>query len=122
MLFKLAVQLTKLVVRTIKWEEWSQLDRIGREIRHVLLVLGFGGAVLNLVGGAMEFGNNLPWAREGVSKHVDLALCRIRANSPTSKDNVADRIDLRIGSTRVEKFAVVSTLLLNQQTSNFSES
>ena len=77
--------------------------------------------MLNLVGGAMEFGNDPPWAREGVSKLVNLTLCHIQANSPMSKDNVANRIDLRIGSTQVDKFAVVCTLLLNQQTSDFSE-
>jgi hypothetical protein len=66
MLFKLAVKLTKLVVRTIKWAEWNQLDRIGRGIRRVLFVLCFGGAVLNLLGGSIEFGNDLPWTHEGV--------------------------------------------------------
>ncbi len=86
------------------------------------LVSGFGGAVFNLVGGAMEFSNDPPWAHEGVSKLVDLTSCRVQANSRTSEDNVADRINLRIGLTRVDKFAVLSTLLLNQQTSNFSES
>jgi hypothetical protein len=66
MLFKLAVKLTKLVVRTIEWAEWNQLDRIGREIRRMLLVSCFGGAVFDLVGGSMEFGNDPPWTREGV--------------------------------------------------------
>ncbi len=66
MLFKLAVKLTKLVVRIIKWAEWNQLDRIRREIRCMLLVLCFGGAVLDLVGGSIEFGNDPPWTREGV--------------------------------------------------------
>jgi hypothetical protein len=122
MLFKLAVQVTKLVVRTIKWAEWYQLNRIGRQIRCVLLVSCYGGAVLDLVGGTMEFGNDSPWARGRVSKLVNLTLCCIQTNSLTRKDNVADRIDLRIGSTQVDEFAVVSTLLLNQQTSIFSES
>jgi hypothetical protein len=66
--------------------------------------------------------NDPPWAREGVSKLVDLTSRHIRANSLTSKGNVTNRIDYRIGPTRVDQFAVVSTLLLNQQTSNFLES
>jgi hypothetical protein len=121
MFFKLAVKLTKLFVCTIKWVEWNQLKRIGRVTRRVLLVSCFGGAVLDLVGGAMEFGNDLKWTREGVRLLVNLSSCRIRANSLTSKDNVTNKIDLGIRSTRVDKFAVVSKLFLNQQNSDFFE-
>ncbi len=87
----------------------------------MLLVSGFGSAVLDLVRGAMEFGNDPPWTREGVRELVNLSLCRIRANSSMSEIDVANGADFWIRLMQVDQFAVVSTLLLNQKTCGFSE-
>ncbi len=85
----LAIQLTKLVIRLVEWAKWNELDRIRREIRRVLLVMGFGGAMLNLVEFTMKFSHDPPRTCEGVRELVDLPAHCIGTNSLTCVDNIA---------------------------------
>jgi hypothetical protein len=85
MFFKLVVELTILVIHVINWSERNQRDRKGGEIGSMLLVFGLGGTVLNLVRGAMEFGNDPPRTGKGVCKLVDLTACRVGATAHCAK-------------------------------------
>ena len=49
MLLEFAIQLAKLIVSTIKWAEGNQFGRIWGEVGGVLLVLGLGKAVFELI-------------------------------------------------------------------------
>jgi hypothetical protein len=85
MLFKLAVELTVLVIHVINLSEKNQCNRKGGEIGSMLLVFGLGGTVLNLVRGAMEFGNDPPQTSKGVRKLVDLTACRVGVTACCAK-------------------------------------
>jgi hypothetical protein len=85
MLFKLAVELTILVIHVINWSDRNQCDRKGGEIGSMLFVFGLGGTVLNLVRGDMEFGNDPPWTGNEVRKLVDLTTCRVGATAHCAK-------------------------------------
>jgi hypothetical protein len=85
MLFKLAVELTVLVIHVINWSERNQHNRKGGEIGSLLFVFGLGGTVLNLIRDAMEFGNDPPRTGNGVRKLVDLTACRVGVTACCAK-------------------------------------
>ena len=121
MLFKLAVELTILVIHVVNWAERNQPDRLGGEIGSMLLVFGLGGTVLILVRGAMEFGNDPPWTSKGVRKLVNLTACYVGANSLSRKNNVTNQIEFWIRPAQVDKFVMVSPFFFHQQACNVTE-
>jgi hypothetical protein len=115
------MNLAKLIIGTIKRLEGNQFRRIRREVRCVLLVLPLCRHMLNFVGGTVQFGSDEPWTGEGIDKFINLSAPSVGSGCATSKNGVADRINLRVGLSCVDEFPMISPLFVNKEGSNFPE-
>ena len=90
-------------VGTINRLEWDQFRRVGRHIRRVLFLL-FQGVitVLELVRCTRKGSRNTPRSSECTLKFVNITLCCIWFNCTASEDDVANGVDVRIGSASID--------------------
>jgi hypothetical protein len=77
--------------------------------------------MLNFVGGTVELGSDEPWTGEGIDKFINLPAPGVRSGCVMSKNGVADRVNLKVGSLCVDEFPMISSLFVNKEGSNFPE-
>ncbi len=87
----------------------------------MLLVLLLCCHMLDFVGGIVQFGSDKPWTGEGIEKFINLPVPSVGSGCVTSKNGVADGIYLRVRSSCVDEFPMISPLLVDKEGSNFPE-
>ena len=92
-----------------------------REVQCLLLVLPLRRHMLNFVGGTIQFGSDKPWTGEGIDKFINLPAPSVGSGCATSKNGVADEVNLRVGSSCVYNFPMISPLFVNKEGSNLPE-
>ena len=115
------MDLAELIIGTVERLEGNQFRRIRREVRCVLLVLPLCRHMLDFVGGTVQFGSDKPWTGEGIDKFINLPLPSVGSSCATSKNGVAERINLRVGLPCVDEFPMISPLFVDKEGSNFPE-
>ena len=102
------MNLAVLIIGTVERLEGDQFRRIRREVRCVLLVLLLCRHMLDFVGGTVEFSSDEPRTGEGIDKFINLPAPGVRLGRAMSKNGVVDRVNLRVGSSCVDEFPMIS--------------
>ena len=74
--------------------------------------------MLNAVGAAVEFFDNVPGSCHGEHDLADTPFRGNRFCCALCKDNVADGVNARVWAGRVDEFAVPAAMLIKQDFSN----
>jgi hypothetical protein len=85
-----------------------------------LLLMTWLPALLEFIGSTFEESSYVPRSCKCKLKLVNNLTSHIRPKCPTSKDNVANRINSQVRVARINVFTMISTLLLNKQFCNFA--
>ena len=115
------MKLAILIIGTNKRLEGNQFSRIRREVRCMLLVLALCQNLLDFVGCTIKFGSDEPWTCEGIDKLINLAAPGVRSGCSTSKNDVTNRVDLRVWLTCIYKFTMICSLFHKEEGSNLPE-
>ena len=115
------VELPLTCIRFVNWLKGNEFEWIRGQIQSMFLFLTtWLMAVLEFIGSTLEYSGYAPRSCKCKLKLVDYLLSRIRPYCLTSKNNVANRINLRVRAARINVFTMISTLLLNEQFCNFA--
>jgi len=76
--------------------------------------------VLELVRCTRKGSRHAPRSGECILKFFNITSCRIRFNCTASEDDVADGVDVRIGSTSIDELSMVGALLSDEQFSDLA--
>ncbi len=87
----------------------------------MLLVFPLCRHMLNFVGGTVQFGSDKPWTGEGIDKFINLPAPSVGLGCATSKNGVADGVDLRVGLSCIDEFLMISPLFVDKEGSNLPE-
>ncbi len=115
------MNLVELIIGTVERLEGDQFCRIRREVQCVLLVLPLCCHMLDFVGCTVKFDSDEPWTGEGIDKFINLPAPGVGSGCATSKNGVADRVNLRVGLSCIDEFSMISLLFVNKEGSNFPE-
>jgi hypothetical protein len=96
--------------------KWDKLGWIWWQVRSVPFLVTFGIITVDkLIWCALQDGPHLPGACVCIPKFVDDAMLGIQPNCTSSKDDVANRVGVRIRAARVNKLTMVRALFLHQK-------
>ena len=71
--------------------------------------------VFKLVRSTFQNSSDLPWSGECILELIDDASFGIRSNCATRKNDVANRVDMRVRPTSVDKFLMVQSMFLKEE-------
>ncbi len=79
--------------------------------------------MLDFVGGTVQLGSDKPWTwtGEGIDKFINLPASSDGLGCAMSYNGVADGVNLRVGSSCVDEFPMISQLFINKGGSNLPE-